>query len=153
MKTLIPIVLILLACSRKKQDDEILKEAFVIHEMAMQIGEHVTQKVERIENYADQSTGELQASLLDSALVLRKDLAVWESSIIEVPGMEHEHHHDHHHQEVKLTPEMVLEVHKYMRDEIIKINIRAQQLLDTLKIIEQQYEIIEAEEKTTGYRS
>jgi hypothetical protein len=143
MKTLIPIALILLACSSKKQEDATLKEAFEIHEMAMQIGEHVTQKVERIESYADQSTRELQASLLDSALVLRKDLAVWESSIIEVPGMEHEHHHDHHHQEVKLTPEMVLEVQKYMRDEIIRINIRAQKLWDTLKTIEQN-EIIEA---------
>ena len=78
---------------------------------------------------------ELQISLMDSVKVLNADLFYWRSNLIEVPGMEHEHHHGHTHGYqplAHLTPEMVLDIQKDLRNQIIQLNIRTQKLLDTL---------------------
>ena len=70
---------------------------------------------------------------------------------------EHEHHeHDHaghnhdHSPAADLTPEMVLDIQKDLRDRAVLLNVRAQKLLDTLDKMYNE-EPVEEKEKASGY--
>ena len=119
--------------------------------------EHVNEKIKRIAAYVEELKDPLKSLLQDSVQVLTEDYAYWESTIIEVPGHEHEHHdhddveHNHNHTSAPdLTPEMILEIQRDLRNRIVKLNIRAQKLLDALEK-ENTNEPIEVKEKASSY--
>ena len=109
---------LLAACTAKENPAQ--KQSIELHEQALAIGKAVEQKL------AAFTTSD--SILLDSIEVLKADLELWESNLIEVPGHDHDHHgHDHNHDhgsQPDLTPEMMLEVQKELLETIQKIDSR-----------------------------
>ncbi len=135
------------------KSDQKLEEAMQIHVMSVKISQHIDEKITKLEHYAMMQSKELQISLMDSVKALNADLFYWRSNLIEVPGMEHEHQHGHTHGYqplAHLTPEMVLDIQKDLRNQIIQLNIRTQKLLDTLDN-KNENELIEKKEKASRY--
>ncbi|MEM7297268.1 MAG: hypothetical protein AAF391_03265 [Bacteroidota bacterium] len=136
MKKLFAILLIT-ACSTP-HNEELYADSAEIHKVATKTGAEVGQKIKRMNSFL----GALEESALkDSISTLKQDFIDWEKSIVEVPGLEsdnhdhHDHNHSHDHDHAPppdLTPEMMLDVQKSMRDQIDELNIRAENLLRTL---------------------
>ncbi|WP_258101909.1 hypothetical protein [Marinoscillum pacificum] len=130
-RSLILLALIIVACSHSS--DDLLKEAAQVHNLSVKIGEHVAQKIQAIEEYAQTEADSLiRPQLLDSVIILNEQLSDWENELVEVPGNEHEgHDHDHHHEvSMELTPQMILEIQREINQRIIALNVRSQRLLD-----------------------
>ncbi|WP_424964217.1 hypothetical protein [Ekhidna sp.] len=133
------VILFIVSCTASSEE-KLHQQSVETHDLAIKIGEHVKEKIEQIYAQADQLEDPLKSLLKDSVRTLTRDYEYWKSTIMEVPGHEHEHHeHDHaghnhdHSPEADLTPEMVLEIQKDLRDRVVLLNIRAQKLLDTLR--------------------
>lgn len=158
MRVLLLLVIILFTCA-PSHDEKVHYLSVQTHDLAIKIGEHVYEKIKRIDLYAEESEGPVQLLLQDSVKSLHKDYYEWESSIVEVPGHEHDHEkhgdhagHNHHNHEPanSLTPEMILDIQREMRDRIVTLNIRAQKLLNTLEK-KNKNEPVEKKEKVTSY--
>ena len=115
---------LLAACTAKEKPAQ--KKSIELHEQALAIGKAVEQKL------AAFTTSD--SILLDSIELLKADLELWESNLIEVPGHDHDHHgHDHNHDhgsQPDLTPEMMLEVQTALKIEVEKLNSRIEKLLN-----------------------
>lgn len=149
-------MLMVVACSTT-QDEKLHLQSVETHDLAIKIGEHVKEKIGQIDTKTNLLEEPLKSLLKDSVLVLTQEYTHWESTIVEVPGHEHAHHdhdhagHDHDHSPAaNLTPEMVLEIQRDIRDRIVNLNIRAQKLLDTLNKMDNE-EPVEEKEKASGY--
>jgi len=147
------LIALIVACTTT-HDEKLHAQSVETHNLAIKIGEHVRAKIERIEAHAMTLGEPLRAMLKDSVETLSRDLAYWESTIVEVPGHEHDHHHheghDHDHSPSShLTPEMILDIQRDLRDRIVKLNIRAQKLLNTLE--KDKHEPVEEKEKASRY--
>ena len=128
------VLVFLISCSGSSED--IMKRSGELHDLSVNIGEHVEVKLRSIEKHAESMKGLERRVLLDSVIVLDRDLAEWNESLIEVPGHEHKHHevHEHHHDPPPdLTPKMILEIQREINRQIIQLNIRSQRLLDQLE--------------------
>ncbi len=135
------LILLIVACT-SKHDEKLHAQSVETHNLAIKIGEHVQEKIERIEAHAMTLDEPLKAMLKDSVETLSQDLAYWESTIVEVPGHEHDHHHhdhsghDHNHAPAPdITLEMVLDIQKELKNQIENLDMRTQKILDTLKNI------------------
>lgn len=129
---------LLFACESKPEKD-LVKEGMEMHDLSVRIGKHVDNKIKMISHHAEKSGDPLRTILNDSARKLRRDLEFWESMLFEVPGHEHEHedfsdHKDHKQPEPGLTDGMMLAVQADLRDNILKLNIRAQKIIKTYQI-------------------
>ena len=132
------LMLVLVACSPSR-DKEVLKQSFALHEEAIKKGNEIEEKIDQIERLTSTLSDSSKISFLDSLEVLKKDLESWESTIVEVPGFEHDHHdheghdHDHDHSPAPdLTPEMVLEIQEDLKNRALKLDERTQLILDDL---------------------
>ena len=134
---------LIVACT-SSHDDELLKQSAEIQKSALEMGEKVGEKIKRIEAYSGEAEDPLRSILMDSATVLHDDYLYWESTIVEVPGYsiddhhDHEGHegHDHSHDHIPppdVTPKMMLDIQEDLKDRIVKIDLRAQKILDTLE--------------------
>jgi len=114
-----PLLCIVLAysCTRSQQNDE-LAQAVNVHVSALALADTLKQTLDTLR----------ATHLQDSVSTWRALLAQWESSLVEVPGMEHEHHahgHKHeHHQSVDLTPAEMLEVQGELKFQIQQLQKR-----------------------------
>lgn len=122
------------ACSEKK--DEHLEKAAKIHNEATQMAEEIEVQIESIDSLQTLLT-EKKKTLTDASAIAAIDSASaalttvakafedWESNIIEVPGMVHEHHEGEHHHEHKAAPnvtsEQMVELQAEMKTNIEKI--------------------------------
>ena len=151
MKKLI-IGLLIVSCTASN-DEKLHQQSVETHDLAIKVGEHVHEKIQRIAAYAKNVDDTLKTMLEDSVESLQQDYDFWESTIVEVPGHEHDHHEGHNHDHTPpsdLNPEMILEIQRDMRDQIVKLNIRSQRILDTLEK-EDKNEPIEEKEKASSY--
>ena len=127
------LILLIYGCS-PSNDEKLHTQSVETHDLAIKIGEHVEEKIQQIAHYAGNQEEPLKSLLQDSVKVLTQDFVYWQSTIVEVPGHEHDHHHhDHSSTAPDLTPEMMLDIQKDLRDRVIKLNVRAQRLLNTLE--------------------
>ena len=129
--------MLIYGCS-PSQDEQLDTQSVEIHDLAIKIGEHVEEKIKRIAQHASSLEEPTKSLLQDSVKVLTEDFAYWQSTIVEVPGHEHDHHdHHHHHHDhgtaSDLTPKMMLDIQKDLRDRVVKLNVRVQRLLSTLE--------------------
>ena len=126
------LILLIYGCS-PSNDEKLHTQSVETHDLAIKIGEHVEEKIQRIAHHAGNQEEPLKSLLQDSVKVLTQDFTYWQSTIVEVPGHEHDHHHHDHSTVPDLTPEMMLDIQKDLRDRVIKLNVRAQRLLNTLE--------------------
>ncbi len=132
MRKLIGIFVVLLACTTSTKEES-NPQIIEIHNTAIKKGNEVEKIIDKIKNYAKDSTDSLENRLLDSVEVLRDDLTEWKETIVEVPGYEHNHVHDHSHKEpLQLTPDMMLEIQKDIEERVDKLLIRAQEISEKL---------------------
>ncbi|WP_428654273.1 hypothetical protein [Runella sp.] len=125
------------ACGDKK--DPKMEEAGKVHLEAMAIEESIHEQIEGIDSLKI-VLSDKKKTLTDAAAIASLDSTVaaldavassfesWEESVVEVPGLPHEHHHhegeehEHHHKPAPdLTPEQMLEVQKESKANIEKI--------------------------------
>ncbi|MDE0471846.1 MAG: hypothetical protein OXH57_07885 [Ekhidna sp.] len=129
-------LLIFTACA-SSQNEKLNKQSIETHEAALKMGEQVNKKIAQITTAVEAVSDSI---LQDSLKSLKQDYADWESSIVEVPGYEHDHHnhegHDHHENHGSspdLTPEMVLEIQIELKRKAENLNIRAIKLSEMIK--------------------
>lgn len=147
MRIFLVLLILCISCSSPKEDAT-LKESIETHELALQISGKVKQKLASIEQLTMSLEDSSKIIFSDSLVAIQTSFEAWESSIVEVPGHEHDHHdhegHDHNHApSPELTPEMALEIQKDLRDRAVALNVRAQNLLN---ILEEQDEPTEKED-------
>ena len=125
------------ACGDNK--DPKMEEAGKVHLEAMAIEESIHEQIEGIDSLKI-VLSDKKKTLTDAAAIASLDSAVaaldavagsfetWEESVVEVPGLPHEHHHhegeEHHHDHKPapdLTPEQMLEVQKESKTNIEKV--------------------------------
>ena len=147
------ILTIVLACSSHAHEGPLFDQSVEAHEAALKTSREVTSKIKEM-NTLLEGLSDDPLSLKDSLAVLKQDFIDWEKSIIEVPGYEsdihegHDHeehgheghdHHEHSHEghdhspAAELTMEMVLDIQKDLRDQIAKMNLRSEKLLESFK--------------------
>ena len=141
MKKLFMLTLVF-ACSSTAHNEEIIQQSIELHEAAMKTSQEVVNDIKAMEAMTD-SLQEDTMWLQDSLANVKEAFAVWEESIVEVPGHDdHDHHHhdheghDHDHDHSAspdLTDEMVLEIQQEMKDQIEKLNKRTKSLVAELK--------------------
>ncbi len=135
---LIIITLLLLISCQKGDPDPKLKQAFDLHEMAVQ--KYDSLKLE-LNSLKAQTLTEEEAKKLKQ---LEETSSAWESSLVEVPGFEHDHEeghgdshdhdHDHHHhdqaaEDLKdLPPAEMLKLQQALLDEVQKLLHESRQL-------------------------
>jgi len=126
MRKLIGIFVVFLACNTSRKE-EANPQIIEIHDTAIKKGNEVEKIIDKIKDYAKDSTDSLKNRLLDSVEVLRDDLTKWKETIVEVPGHEHNHVHDHSHKEpLQVTPDMMLEIQKDIEKRVDKLLSRAE---------------------------
>lgn len=146
------ILTIVFACSSHSHENELFDQSVEAHESALKTSREVTDGIKRM-NALLEGLSEDQLYLKDSLAVLKQDFIDWEKSIIEVPGHEsdidnheghdHEGHdhegHEHHDHSAApdLTMEMVLDIQKDLKDQIIQMNARTKRLLETFEKVGQ----------------
>jgi len=121
------------ACGDKK--DPKMEEAGKVHLEAMEIEESIHQQIEGIDSLKI-VLSEKKKTLTDAAAIASLDstvaaldavagsFAAWEESVVEVPGLPHEHHdgEEHEHKPAPdLTADQMLEVQKESKTNIEKI--------------------------------
>lgn len=146
------VILLIVSCSTSN-DEKLRLQSVETHNLAIKIGEHVSDKIDRIGLIAKSLDEPNKSVWQDSARVLSQDYLHWDSTIIEVPGNEHQElsHSGHNHTQVpNLTPVMLLDIQKDLRDRIVKLNIRAQNILEILNK-ESNNEPVEEKEKASRY--
>lgn len=128
-------MLLLIGCT-SAQDEKILEESREIHSQAIKLGKQADEKIAQLKGQLGSIDDSLKSVAKDSVISLKADLSLWEASIVEVPGDEHDHHHhghdhDHNHAPAPdLTPEMALEVQKELKARAEALDNRAQNVLD-----------------------
>lgn len=134
MKKLL-LLIIVFGCSSSREE-RLLEESKKVHEEALNIGIKISEKIAEIDDYADGLEEPEKSTLKDSVEVLLADWGEWEASIVEVPGHDHDHHdHDHNHDHGStpdLTPAMLLEIQQDLQKRALKLNVRAQNILEKL---------------------
>lgn len=93
------------ACAKQSAEDQLLQEAFNIHQQAMQIAKEIKTMLE--ENSAPP----------EGLSTIKARLNTWESKLVEVPGFEHEHEHSHG-ADLELLPADMLAIQKEFLDSI-----------------------------------
>jgi hypothetical protein len=129
---------LIIACADKK--DPKMEEAGKIHLEAMEIEEAIAEQIESVDSLKNVLV-EKKKTLTDAASIASIDSTVaalekvhgsfeeWEGSLVEVPGLAHEHHdhgkgEEHHHDHKPapdLTPDQMLQVQKEIKANIEKI--------------------------------
>ena len=129
-------LLVFTACV-SSQNEKLNKQSIETHEAALQTGKQVNEKIAQMTTAIEVLS---DSTLQDSVRLLKQDYEDWESSIVEVPGYEHDHHnhegHDHHENHGSspdLTPEMVLEVQIELKQKAENLDTRAIKLLEMIK--------------------
>ncbi|MCI4669474.1 MAG: hypothetical protein MRZ79_15170 [Bacteroidia bacterium] len=141
MKYYFPAVLLCLfiACKSGEPDPQ-LKQAFELHEIAIQKHDSLENELTALDPQSLSAEG--QQKLTE----LKKASTNWEESVVEVPGFEHEHEeghdheghdHDHHHDHAStnlkdLPPSEILKLQQALVDE-------AQRLLDEFRQLAVKY--------------
>ncbi|MTI21731.1 hypothetical protein E1176_11925 [Fulvivirga sp. RKSG066] len=126
MKNIALTLLIFLPACTQSSKEDLQFQSRDTHQLARKIGEHVADKIDRIESLALTFEKPMKSVLLDSVISLRKDFDHWESTVPyaadsvlqRIPG---------------LTPEADLIIQSNLRDRVIQLNIRAQKILDKLR--------------------
>ena len=112
------------ACTHVREK-ELEIESADTHHLAIKIGEHVAEKIQRIEQHAENLDQPVRVILKDSVRNLRMDFNYWkstsreaaDSTLSQVPDMK---------------PEVNSLIQNDLRDRVIQLNIRAQKILDQL---------------------
>lgn len=128
------------SCAPSKENELIL-QSIEIHESTIKLNNRVAGKILLMNSLLD-SLREDKIYLKDSLAVLKQDYIDWESSIVDVPGHEVDHHdhpdphgHDHDHDHAPppdLTPEMVLEIQMDLNSQARQLDERAQTLMESM---------------------
>ncbi len=134
----IMLLIIILGCSSSREE-RLLEESKKVHEDVLNIGVKISEKISKIDDYADDLDEPKKSTMKDSVKVLLADWGAWQASIVEVPGHDHDHHdHDHpdhnhdHGPAQELTPAMVLEIQQDLQKRALNLDVRAQNILETL---------------------
>ena len=134
------LVCLLIACSGSTEDALILQSA-KIHEETLTVSKEVVEKIKSL-NIVLGNLQTDQTLIKDSLTVLKQDFIDWESTVIGIPGYEYDHqdhsghNHDHSHKPPPdLTPEMMLEIQKSLREQVVKLNGRVQKIVNELENI------------------
>lgn len=150
------------ACGGKDEKAEaIYKEAAVLHNEAVAIHDSVMRTMKQINDLKVQLSAQkdslsgkndsLANGLQDKIgeiEALSQEMSAWMTSLVEVPGNEHDHHHhegeehkegeeEHKHEhgaKVEVTPEQMLEIQKETKANIIKIKDKASAILEKYSV-------------------
>lgn len=125
--------------------DPLLQEAFDYHMEAMSVEKNVKEKLETIRSKKNniqiqgRALTEDEMTFLDAANRMQSVYEIWTDNRVEVPGFEHAHdhsheghdHHHHHHgnNDVKLTPQQMMEVQKESLQDIKNILTKIEELI------------------------
>lgn len=128
--------MIVLSCSSSRSE-RLTEQSITIHEEALDIGLKASDKITQLEYQTEGLDEPMRLAILDSVEVLKAEWKAWESAIVEIPGHKHAHHdHDHHEHNHSaspdLTPEMMMDIQKDLKNRIVALNIRTQKLLDSV---------------------
>ncbi len=121
-------VTLLCACQRQNRDEELLKEAAILHNDMMAMLEQLEDRLNILE--AD-TTARIP---IDSIKVWRMVIEAWEKDIVEVPGNEaHEQHktgdhHHHDHKVVEVTPDQMLTIQQELKNRLETIQARVEHM-------------------------
>ena len=117
------------SCTEQKPDEN-LRNAFDLHNEALDMRKKVKDHLTQLRQNEDSVFLSHYGSTLDSLSLLAE---AWDEQIIEVPGFEHkddhshDHDHDHDHhghdhvEDLNLAPEEHLEIQQELKDEIFAI--------------------------------
>ncbi|MEM6814321.1 MAG: hypothetical protein AAF600_08000 [Bacteroidota bacterium] len=94
MKKLLMIILIS-ACA-SSEEEKMYDQSVETHDLAIKIGLHVNEKIKQIEMHLQTLDEPMKSLLKDSLEILVEDFAFWKSTIVEIPGNEHDEHYDDH---------------------------------------------------------
>lgn len=138
MRTLyFSILVFILGCSGSTEQ-ELTRKTIELHEEALAAGKAVDLAILRLGDRAAKAQEPLRSTIIDSLKIINDDYMLWKSALVEVPGHEHDHHdhhgHEHHQPAPDLTPEMAFHVQQDLRDRALKLNQRAQRLVETLTL-------------------
>ena len=141
---------VFVACGPDK--DPKMEEAGKIHLASMEIEEALHEQIEGIDSLKV-VLNDKKKSLTDAAAIASIDSTVaqldavaksfeeWEESLVEVPGLPHEHHHhegeEHHHHDHKPAPEVsgeqMIEIQKEIKTNIEKIKADLERVQERVK--------------------
>lgn len=114
---------LLSACTQRKDDDKLLKEAAAIHNEAIQ----TASKLEYSLNVLSTDT-----AMQDSAKLYIEAIENWKADLVEVPGNEADHHDEFHHhhapaENIHITASDMVAVQKTLKVKIDSIATRVRQ--------------------------
>ena len=116
-------LLIFTACS-SASDKAALEEAASSHHEALAVAKAISEKLTR---WKSDSVYQVP---VDSLVQWQQALAVWQESVVEVPGYEHEHdhdhedHHHHHHTTVAVSAEDIIKIQRELLERIESLHQR-----------------------------
>ncbi|MEM9897723.1 MAG: hypothetical protein AAF789_15305 [Bacteroidota bacterium] len=129
--------LLLFSCSRGEGSEEALQEATKLQDATMKAELDMEDKLKALSSSITVLPDSLKSVPLDSLEAIQADYTEWQSTLVTIPGEEHDHHdhsgHDHDHDHAPaddLTPEMMLEIQK-------ELNKQASQLTGRIMNLEQ----------------
>ncbi len=120
------------ACTASNEE-KLLDQSREIHDLVVEMGVRMKGKIDRIETSIPQVNEPVKSQLQDSLMALRQAFDYWQSTVIEVPGHSHDDHHHNHAPAPDITPEMMLDIQRDLKDQVEHLNIRAQKILDILE--------------------
>ena len=130
------LLLILGACT-SSQHEKLNQQGIEMHGAALVLGNEIDRKIGLLSNDSKIASDSI---FQDSLRSIIQEYQAWESSIIEVPGHEHDHHnhegHDHNHDHSAspdLTPEMVLEIQTELKRRAEKLNEKVDRIIELFK--------------------
>lgn len=151
-------ILVLIACQSEPKQDPVLLEAAKVHEQAFVAHAEVEAKLLIMDQLVKQLEGMLAdetADISDEKVAsikeelgnmdsLRNEITVWESSMVEVPGMPHNHkegddHHHHHNatdEKLKDLPsDQILEIQQELKAKIEAIKPEVDKQILRLRLL------------------
>ncbi len=138
------LVMFIYGCS-DSHETALKNQSIEAHNKALKIGQSAKTKIDKMKELIDTIDLELEKAWVDSVSKLDEDWKIWNSTVVEVPGHEHEHAHDEHHDhshdhnaQIDLTPEMVLEVQQDLEIRAVKLNDRVDRLMEIIKTNENE---------------
>ena len=131
--------LFLFACHNHSEEHKLLEEAAQIHLEAAKIEQSIKADLEQLIqeknsiNIQGRALMPEEIAFTRQVEAIQKSYSFWEDNQMEVPGFEHhgdghDHHHHHHGGELDLPPEDILLVQKELKDSILSIQQKIQNL-------------------------
>jgi predicted transcriptional regulator len=122
MKTLLFIASVMLAFSCSQKENATLEKAAAVQIESFSALDSIERTIQSLTNIP---------ALTDSIKKIEREVAQWETEMIDIPGYESthlEHNHSHSHKIEELTPEQMLSVQQELRQQLTDIQARLKKL-------------------------